>query len=79
MKPIEVENSHDCTVSVQVIQTEITDHAGTRKGPDAICLLIEDEAGDHVAMFTPGQAAGLIQALRLLSDQITGKNSEKTN
>lgn len=79
MKPIEVENSHDCTVSVQVISTEITDHTGTHKGPDEICLLIEDETGDHVATFTPQQAAELMRAIGAVRMQITAKNSEKTN
>ena len=64
MKPIQLENSHVCTVSVQIIKTEIIDHAGTHKGPGEICLLIEDEQGDHVTTFTLQQAAGLIQALQ---------------
>lgn len=79
MKPIQVENNHDCTVSVQVIQTEITGQHGTHLGPKEICLLIEDETGDHVATFTPQQATELMRALHLASAQITGNNSEKTN
>ncbi len=77
MKPIEVKNSHDCTVSVQVIQTEITAQYGTRPGPKEICLLIENEKGYHVALFTLSQADELIQALRLLSEQMADENREK--
>ena len=78
MKPIQVKNNHDCTVSVQVIKTEITDHAGTRKGPDEICLLIENEKGDHVALFTPGQASELIKAIEAARMQVAAGNSVKT-
>ena len=78
MKPIFIENNHDCTVSAQVIKTEITDHAGTRKGPDEICLLIENEKGDHIATFTPEQAADLMRAIGAVRMQITAINSGQT-
>jgi len=72
MKPIQVENSNDCTVSVQVTKTEITDHTGTRPGSDEIGLLIEDEKGDHVALFTPTQARTLASALQMAAGTIGG-------
>lgn len=75
MKPIQVESSHDSIVSVQVSKTQITDHTGTRQGPDEICLMITDEKGDHVAMFSPWQAIDLMQVLLGAIRQITGKKT----
>lgn len=76
MKPIQVESTNDSTVSVQVIRMEIIDHTGTRKGLDEICLLIEDENGDHVATFTPGQAAKLIRVIESTRRQIAAKSTK---
>ncbi len=68
---INIENSLDCTVSVQIVETTITDHTGTHPAPAEICLLIEDEQGDHVATFTPAQAAALELAIGTLRAQLT--------
>jgi hypothetical protein len=79
MKRIEVENSHDCTVSVQIVETTLTDHMGTRPTPAEICLLIEDEQGNHLATFTTEQAAALEQAIGALRMQLMAKPGEEIN
>jgi len=72
MKPIQVENSHDCTVSVQVVSQKCEGKSLQKE----IVLLIENEKGDHIATFTPEQATELMRALHLASVQITGNNTE---
>jgi len=68
MKPIQVENSYDCRVSVQVSPTTIND----KHASPVVVLLIEDENGDHIATFTPRQTKELMKALLLVFKQITG-------
>jgi hypothetical protein len=71
---IEIGNSHDCTVSVQIVETTLTDHTGPHPAPAEICLLIEDEQGDHLATFTTEQAAALEQAIGALRVQMAAVN-----
>lgn len=59
MKPILIETTSDCTVSIQIITPEIN---GVIQ-PKEVCILIENEQGDHTVTLNPQQAENLSNQL----------------
>jgi hypothetical protein len=70
MKPTIIESDCDAVVSIQVNETQIVSHNGTRRGPDEITLMIEENDSFHYASFTPLQAEKLENILRAAREQI---------
>lgn len=69
---INVDNTFDCIVSVQVTTPEYTDPETGIKRPclPEVLLMIEDENGSHIATFSPEQAAALERAIGTARMQI---------
>lgn len=66
MKPIVIETTSPNTVCVQIVEPEVN---GLKIQPE-ICILVENEDGDHLITLTPGQAENLSNQINALTKHI---------